>query len=80
MSGENWVAEADRKFTDARDFLKDALKKSESDLNSEGIASYVSKAMAKHFSVLEDADVARMARTGSGFATFITNYFSRRII
>jgi tRNA nucleotidyltransferase (CCA-adding enzyme) len=80
VEGSSWVAEIKRKFTEAEQKLRDSLKDKEKNLLSKGIASHPAKAISKKFDLLDHKEILKLAKKNPGFAEFLENYFTERVV
>ncbi|MBN2043240.1 MAG: CCA tRNA nucleotidyltransferase [Candidatus Aenigmarchaeota archaeon] len=74
-----WVAFTERKWTSARDSLKEFLGKSAKKLMEDGIRSYVATAISSGFDLLGKERIFSFSGKNQDFAVFLKEYLERKV-
>ncbi|MBI1972186.1 MAG: CCA tRNA nucleotidyltransferase [Candidatus Aenigmarchaeota archaeon] len=74
IEGINWVAETERKHTEAAAYLSELLKAGQKNLEETGIPSYIAASVSRGFKIAEDEKIYKSARA-PGAKIFLRKFF-----
>ncbi|MBU0530240.1 MAG: CCA tRNA nucleotidyltransferase [Candidatus Aenigmatarchaeota archaeon] len=80
IENDYWIAEAKRKFMHAKDKLRHSLSVPEKRLVEKGIGSYVSKSVAKKYTITSEKEVLSKARKNAELAEFLKIFFEKKVV
>jgi tRNA nucleotidyltransferase (CCA-adding enzyme) len=79
IENDCYVAEIERKFTQADEKIRHSLSVSLKVLKQKGIASYIAESIHKHgFKLLNNKQIISLAKKNEDFACFLWEYLKRR--
>ena len=74
-----WVAEVNRAFTDASDLIKKTLSATEAGLKASGIASYLSREIARYHKIMNKRDLMALARRSREFGQLLQDFLEKNM-